>query len=344
MEIPLSQQPPTCLEKAEMGIKSAFINFAASTALGTVLGAASIVVLAVTLNPLAAGLLFLAAVICGIYAVCHQKARPEEYWSEFSDLFNIEKFGTRNLTIEQAQDHAFPLGSDGTCYYHPIDFIDIKDDETNQIHTRTIFQGAQPKGEYNHHNILLNRHNVRSIVNLTEEEEELPNIFSRQTIQKNDWANRNVTVYQHNVRDFTTPTVDDLKEAIEDINTGLQSGNLMIHCKSGVGRSSCLSLAWLLERNEDWTIGKAKQTLLSRRISSNIDKPKITELLLNFRRDKKDTEYTLEEEINARIKEINKEENLSQDELRNRLRKEYRGMKEKKTSVNTIITNCLESR
>jgi len=66
-------------------------------------------------------------------------------------------------------------------------------------------------------------------------------------LQAQDWKTVGIVNYQHiAVRDFTSPTVEQLRQAVEWIKTAREKKQTVyIHCKSGKGRSVTVVMCFL---------------------------------------------------------------------------------------------------
>ena len=262
-------------------------------------------------------MLLVIALVCAIYARCQQTLRTTAFYAEWSDLAtNYWKYKKRNLTNEELQDRSFTHGTDKSCWYHPIYF----NDDTGFV----LIQGAQPSKRYNHLDELVKTHEIKTIFNLAEVREDQPSAFNT-PITREEWRKKTkVDVIELPIKDYKLPTLNELKGVVPKIQEALQLGNVYLHCKSGVGRSSCITLAFFSIVYPDWSFGKLKSTLLDRRGSSNIDKPLMNRLLWELISKKPGNEdYTIEQEIQKRRSEL---PDLSDETANELIKDEYRGI------------------
>ncbi len=300
------------MDIAKNFLKSPLIHFSLASVSGACLLTAGVIVLSTGTALLTAVLLLIASAVAFIFAACQISLREVAFYAELSQFqTNYCQFKIKNLTPAQTDGYLMGVKP---CYYHVVD----------RSSTGILFQGAQPSHTFNHDKTLVNDHNIKTIINLTEEEENKDTLFSR-PINKDHWNSHGIKIHHKPIKDFTLPTIDCLKDAVSKLSRSLAKGNVYLHCMSGVGRSSCVTLAWYIHQY-GWTLGKAKEILYHRRASVNIDKEKINQLMWDFIiSNSKNTSYTLFDELQRRIQELslkNSEGAISQ------IKNEYKGIKD----------------
>ena len=298
------------MDIAKNFLKSPLVHFSLAAVSGTSLLTAGVIILSTSTVILTGALLLVASAIAFIFAACQISFREVAFYAELSQFqTNYCQFKIKNLTPDQTKGYHMGVKP---CYYHVVD----------KSPTALLFQGAQPSHTFNHDKTLINDHNIKTVINLTEEEESKDTLFSR-PINKEHWNSLGIKTHHKPIKDFTLPTVDFLKEAVSKLSRALTSGNVYLHCMSGVGRSSCVTLAWYIHQYE-WTLGKAKEILYHRRASVNIDKEKINQLMWDFIiSHSKNPSYTLLDEIQRRFHDLcqtNPEEAIAQ------IQNEYKGI------------------
>ena len=259
------------------------------------------------------------SLISFLYAKHQKNINSLRFWAEESQLFtNFFKY-IKNLTKEQAESYS--LGQN-LYYYHPI-----------RIEGKTLFQGGQPSNSYDHLKVLIDTHNVKLVINLTEEEEDTRTLFSS-PITPNQWKSKQVEALRFPVKDFEIPSLDQLIEIVTKINDHLENkeGNVYVHCMSGMGRSSVATLAFLLLKGQ--TLGDAKETLQKRRCQVRVDKEKMNVLLWTYIMKIKGDSYSLSNEITKRLSQL--DQNLTIDQKKKIIRKEYRGIADLENTLSSI--------
>jgi hypothetical protein len=298
------------METCKNFLTSPLIHFSIAATSGACLLTAGVIVLATSGALLSGIYLLVAAAVAFIFLAIRLSFNKVTFYAELSQFrTNYCQFKLKNITPAQANFYLMGLKP---CYYHVVD----------RSSNALLFQGAQPSYTFNHHKTLVDHHKIKTVINLTEEEENNDTIFSR-PIKKDYWGSYGVSLHHSPIKDFTLPTVEHLKDLVSRVSKALTQGNVYLHCMSGIGRSSCVTLAWYINQY-GWTLGKAKEILSQRRASANIDKEKMNQLIWDFIiSGSKTTSYTLSDEIERRIKELsitNLEQKLSQ------IKNEYMGI------------------
>lgn len=117
------------------------------------------------------------------------------------------------------------------------------------------YPGAKRDGEAASKMAALVAAGVRSFIDLTEDGELLPYAHLLPT----DVAHRRVPV-----RDVTCPSIEQLREALDEIEKARKRGAVYVHCRGGCGRTGVVIGCYLVERGADPAMALARVHQLTR--------------------------------------------------------------------------------
>lgn len=328
--------------------QSKLICFFTTAALGITLGAGAIAsfsfccisIFGITV-PAISCLFFTIGLIFFVFARLQQTgSRKNYFWAEYQQVLNFSRLTKRQLSQEDIEVNINnPSQRDNSKdYYSPICYLN--EENTDKV----LIQSAQPQKGDDHDQIFKVDHNVTLVIKLTKPDEDTKNIWTT-PVQQEDWDTReqgqviDTQLEIVSVEDYKNPSIEQIDQAIEIIENHQKvedSGSVVVHCMSGIGRSTVIVLGYLLKKNPDWTLGYAKEYLQKRRAVAGLEKADRNRIYIDFMKTHRE-DFSIETELQGRKEEL-LSEGLKTKEAKKQILKEYKGIENLKELCQEIFS------
>jgi protein-tyrosine phosphatase len=151
-------------------------------------------------------------------------------------------------------------------FRHYLDHKKGKWDWFNEI-TPNIILGGIPLDSLNHFKILTKVHQVSGVISINQNHELLAHTMFGDPIRPAQWKSIGVHHLHLESPDFKPPSLDLLHKGADFIDHHVKGNRIVyVHCKSGIGRSAAIVIAYLTKYNGMTAVGARTFVAQKRRI------------------------------------------------------------------------------